>query len=383
MNTIEQLPRDLCTGCEACVQGCPVEAITMENDEEGFLRPVLQTDMCTGCGLCAHICPALTSRDTEGHPVAYAARAQDDMLRENSSSGGVFSLLAMEVLAQGGVVFGAALDENYRVVHRAARSIEELASLRGSKYVQSRIDRTFQQAKKYLDAGTTVLFCGTPCQVEGLHAYLRRSYEHLITQDLICHGVPSPMVWERYVREQERIHHSQVCGVNFRYKSPDWRCYSLHLRFQNGETYTASLADDPYMQSFLNDLTLRPSCYRCYCKTLWRSSDITLADFWGVEHCAVHMDDNRGTSLVVCHTEKGRMWLNRLQGAWRCELADLPMAVKYNSAMIRSVPRPAARDVFMRDVMTMPFEQAVRRHCPKPTFWMRVIGKCNRLLRGK
>lgn len=382
MSTIQQLTQALCTGCGACEQVCPCGAIAMQADAEGFLRPVIQADACVDCGLCARTCPVLEPTTTSGASVAYAARAREDALREVSSSGGVFSLLAMEVLNQGGVVFGAVFDEDFRVVHRVARDPHELVGLRGSKYVQSRIGDTFRQAKEYLEDGTTVLFSGTPCQIEGLHKYLQHTYDHLITQDLICHGVPSPMVWDKYVQEQEKAYRSSLCGVNFRHKSPSWRRYSLQLHFCNTKTYTAMRSDDPYMRSFLQDLTLRPSCYQCPFKKLHRVSDITLADFWGVQECAAHMDDDRGTSLVICHTDKGRAWFNRLQDALQYEPTDLQAAVAHNGAMLQSAPLPSVRHAFMQDIKTMSFKRAVHRYCPKLTLWRRLMGKCKRLLCG-
>lgn len=382
MGTIMQLKPELCTGCTACRHSCPQSAITMQVDGEGFLRPIIREEACVDCGLCAGVCPVLEQTDLSHSPVAYAVMNKDAAVRAESSSGGLFTLLAETVLERGGVVFGAAFDDALDVVHTVVKSKEELAKLRGSKYVQSRLGHSFQQVKEYLDNGTPVFFSGTPCQVEGLHRYLRKPYDHLITQDMICHGVPSPMAWRKYVQGQEKKYGAKIGDVSFRYKLPSWRRYSLRMQFSNGKTYTATRSQDPFMRSFLQDLTLRPSCYRCAFKKVSRVSDVTLADFWGIQDCLPDLDDDRGTSLVICHTEKAGALFESIKDRILFAPADLQKAIGHNRAMCYPAPLPPAREAFMDDIRHKPFKKAVDQYCRKPSLLLRAVRKLKRLVRG-
>lgn len=381
MSKILQLNPALCTGCSCCQQICPKGCIAMAENREGFLLPTIDQQQCVDCGLCAGACPVISPENRSHTPVAYAAKAKDEAIRSASSSGGIFSLVAESVLTQGGVVFGAGFDEAWNVVHMAVQRREDLSKLRGSKYVQSRIGNAFRLAKNYLDEGRPVLFTGTPCQIEGLLKFLRQPYDNLITQDIICHGVPSPLAWQKYVQQMEKRFGAPVCHVNFRHKSPNWRSYSIQLQFQNGKRYESLRSKDPFMQSFLKDLTLRPSCYRCTFKKIARVSDFTLADFWGIQHCIPEMDDEKGTSLVICHTEKAKALLDKLADHIIFTQADLEAAVKHNMAMCQSAPCPAQRDAFMAQIETEPFNNVVHRHCKLPSLPVRILRKAVRILK--
>lgn len=351
-----------CCGCQTCAQACPKGCITMKADEEGFLYPVIDEAVCVQCGLCERMCPVLHDSESKlGTPKAYAAYTFNEEVRLASSSGGVFTLLAEYVLAENGVIYGAAM-ENFRVKHIRISDSEGLALLRGSKYVQSDIGQTYIQAKADLEAGKTLLFTGTPCQIEGLKTFLRKEYEKLITMDIICHGVPSPMVWEKYVAWQEKAAGAPAARMLFRYKKYGWKTYAVLFEFLNKTMYVRRYRDDLFMRAFLHDLCLRPSCYQCSFKKINRVSDITIADFWGIQKVCPEMDDDKGTSLVIVHSEKGAEIVKVLSDKMRCREVDFTEATKSNPAMIRSAVKPKYRGAFMQKVQNENFEDLVRKY---------------------
>lgn len=208
-----------CCGCEACRNVCPKQCITLKEDKEGFLYPEINVTTCIKCGLCERVCPMLLQSNKERMPVAvYAAKHKDDNIRLVSSSGGAFTFLAEKVIEQGGVVFGARFDENWQVVHDYVETKSELSLFRGSKYVQSRIGNSYQQVQQFLKSGRLVLFTGTSCQILGLKLFLRKQYDNLLAIDVICHGVPSPKVWKKYLNEVAFGHCSQITDISFRNK---------------------------------------------------------------------------------------------------------------------------------------------------------------------
>ena len=287
-----------CCGCHACAQICPQHCITMQPDAEGFLYPQIDETACIHCNLCEKVCPILQSLEEpkDKTPAAYAAINKDDDIRRQSSSGGVFTLLAEYILAQGGVVFGAAMADDQRSVrHIAVETPEDLAALRGSKYLQSTIGNTYGEAKQALQAGRKVLFTGTPCQIEGLKSFLQgREYPNLYCMDVICHGVPSPLAWQTYVSEQETRAGVPARRTFFRHKKYGWKTFALLLEFSNNKAYECVLSKDAFMQAFLQNACLRPSCHACHFKKLNRVSDITVADYWGVQNQQPDMDDDKG-----------------------------------------------------------------------------------------
>ena len=341
-----------CSGCHACAQICPKQCITMRPDEEGFLYPVVDADLCIECGLCEKSCPIyhpLTNEKTEKDITAYAAINRDDEIRAESSSGGVFSLIAFHVIERGGVVFGAAFDEHFQVEHQYTETKEGIAAFRGSKYVQSRIGDSYRKAEVFLKAGRLVLFTGTPCQIGGLLAYLKKDYPNLITQDIICHGVVSPKIWDQYVRYREAKSGEKTRSVVFRHKQSGWKTYSVFFEFSNHTEYRKMHLEDPYMKAFLRNLSLRPSCYSCSFKSKIRKSDITLADFWGIQNVVSKMDDDKGCSLLFINSPKGQRVLDDVEKEIRDSLqVNIEQAMSYNTAMTESVSKPPNRDAFFK-----------------------------------
>lgn len=362
--TQEICRRDDCTGCSACASVCPVQCIAMTPDDEGFLRPVTDGAACTGCGKCREVCPVLTAAVDDGRaPACFASRIRDRELRARSSSGGLFTALSQQILAGKGVVIAAGFDEEKQVVHRSVSDPRELDELRRSKYVQSRIGAAYREAKAVLDAGNEVLFCGTPCQVAGLKTYLGADRPNLYTVDFICHGVPSPLAWSRYLAYQAERAGSAVDSVSFRSKKTGWKAFSMDLSFQNGADYTEPVSKDYYLRSFIMNMDLRPSCYHCRFKQLHRLSDITIADFWGVEKTIPDWDDDAGVSLALIHSEKGRRLFESCAVSLESRPISLEAAAASNPSLTRSVKKPPLREAFMRDLRVMRFDRLHRKYC--------------------
>lgn len=351
-----------CCGCQACAQACPKSCITMKPDKEGFSYAVIDETVCIQCGLCEKVCPVLQKKEKKQEmPKAYGAYCRNEEIRLASSSGGVFTLLSEYVLDLGGVVYGAAM-EYFRVKHIRVSERGGLAQLRGSKYVQSDINGTYVRAKADLEAGRTVLFTGTPCQIEGLKAFLRKDYENLIAVDIICHGVPSPLVWEKYVALREKTAGAPATQALFRHKKYGWKEFSVSFKFSNKAEYICRFSEDIFMKAFLYDLCLRPSCYQCSFKKMNRVSDLTIADFWGADEVCSEMDDDKGTSLVILHSERGEAIFRSISEQMRYMETDLTEALKHNPAMTRSAEKPRHRDAFMEKVHTEDLKVLVRKY---------------------
>lgn len=321
-----------CCGCSACVSACPQQCVAFDEDDKGFRYPVVDTTKCIDCGICEKVCPCL-HQGIEQEPLCVFSAVNPDLKeRESSSSGGIFIMLARNVLRRGGIVFGAKFDDKWEVCHTSVESEKELQVLLGSKYVQSRIEDTYKQAKKSLQSGREVLFSGTPCQIAGLHYYLRKEYPNLLMVEVVCHGVPSPRVWRNYL--EERFDVSQITDISFRDKSTGWLDFSLRVDLNGKLGLLEPMSANIYMKAFLCNLSLRPSCYNCPAKSGKSHADIALADFWGVQLMEQSNFDNKGTSLILSYTDKGEKAVAALGCA---KLADVNYAMKYNAAISHSV----------------------------------------------
>ena len=297
--------------------------------------------------------------------------AKDAGLRLESSSGGVFSLLARDVLAKGGVVFGAAFDhEDWHVYHRAVDNEAELAELRGSKYVQSDIGECHREARDFLRSGRPVLFSGTPCQVAALKKVLDADKtiptDRLLLVDVVCHAVPSPLAWRRYLEKRLASVYADGTGglrdirkISFRRKDGGWKRYALSLEFSNGKKHLAVFDDDPFMRGFLAELYNRPACHNCPCKSLKSGSDLTIADYWGVATRLPDMDDDKGTSLVMVNTEKGGNAFSALSDKAIARDSDFEHAVAGNSAIVMATTPHVNRGRFFRRVAKSDFDSLV------------------------
>lgn len=378
---IEIEEKSKCCGCSACVQRCPKQCIALQEDTEGFLYPKVDESVCIDCGLCEKVCPVI-NQSAEREPLAvYAAKNPDEEIRMQSSSGGVFTLLAEKVLYEGGVVFGACFNERWEVVHDYVETKEELKKFRGSKYVQSKVGETYREAETFLKQGRKVLYSGTPCQIAGLKLYLRKSYGNLLAVDFICHGVPSPGVFRTYLQTEinrcaarkggkntvllpsiplisERdgldLHGMSIKSISFRDKRKGWKKFGFALTLSEaaaeGEN-SVSLSYEPlnknlFLRGFLCNIYLRPSCYYCPTKCLKSGSDVTLADFWGIGRLKPEIDDDRGVSAVTVNTEKGKVALHNLKAELYAMLYEA--LIKYNPALVESASEPQKRSEFFK-----------------------------------
>ena len=363
-----------CTGCAACRAACPRGAIAMREDEEGFLRPVVNDEACMGCGRCEKACPVLHPAEARMPMRVVAAQAKDEDLRLKSSSGGVFSLLAQTGLNRGGVVFGAAVcGPDNKVAHIKAENEGELARLRGSKYVQSDIGESYVEAKALLDAGRWVLFSGTPCQIAGLRKLLGRDYDNLLCVDVICHAVPSPLAWREYLaRRMNDGCDIAAVKVSFRDKIFGWKRSSMSLVGEDGLRYVSSLNRDSFLRGFLSELYNRPSCHQCPCRDLRSGSDITIADYWRVVRRFPDADDDKGTSLVLINSSKGGREFAEVSSAMRLWESDFADALRVNPALHGSTIPHRNRARFFELANTRDFDELVRKLL-RPTFrgWIR------------
>ena len=369
-----------CTGCHACYNICPVNSIKIEPDNDGFLHSAIDEKTCINCGRCQRVCPVIKDYIGNKKGQAFACINKNEDVRLQSSSGGVFSLIAEYVLSQNGVVFGAAFNDDFGVKHIEILSEDELYKLRGSKYLQSTIGDTYKKAEEYLKQGKMVLFSGTPCQISGLKSYLGKEYDNLILQDFICHGVPSPAVWKKYIEFRETRSNLKAKTAYFRDKTYGWKKFSLKCIFDNDDEYVQTLDKDEFMQSFLKNLCLRPSCYNCHSKSINRESDITLADFWGIDNVLPEMNDDKGTSLVLVNSQKGKDVFHKISANMIYKEVDIMEAVKYNSSAYKSVDYPKNRDKFMKLVKKMDFDKALNKSIRKSLI-NRIINKFNFVIR--
>ncbi|MCU0784778.1 MAG: Coenzyme F420 hydrogenase/dehydrogenase, beta subunit C-terminal domain [Verrucomicrobia bacterium] len=306
-------------------------------------------------------------------PEVLAAWHLDSEVRRQSSSGGVFTALAEEVLSKKGLVFGAVFDQDFVLVHRAATTKDELGRTRGSKYLQSRMGDAYCQAKTALKSKAWVLFVGTPCQIAGLKNYLDKEYETLVTCDLVCHGVPSPKVFQSYLAElAAQRHHPKTETVSFRNKRLGWKKFSMSVAFVNGERHEQALTEDPFLIGFLRDLYLRPSCHACQFSCIPRVADITLGDFWGIGGSRPELDDDRGTSLLLINSTRGKAFFELCRKKLFSSPCSLAAAIASNSCLIQPVAAAKDRDRFFETMREQGFAAAQKKFTPSPTLFRRM-----------
>jgi len=339
-----------CCGCTACRSICPKQCISMEEDPEGFLYPHVDTTLCIDCEACVKVCPFHNPVEESRPESVFAAINENEEIRRESSSGGIFTMLAEKVINEGGVVFGARYTDDWQVEIVPTETTDGIAAFRGSKYLQARMGESMKLAKKYLQEGRKVLFSGTPCQIAGLRHYLRKDYDNLLAVDFVCHGVPSPKVWQKYLAEVSEAGKRAIKDIKFRDKPDGWKRFNFTLSYdENAKAYSMSSfnGENHYMRAFLSNMILRPSCYYCLAKCGRSHSDITIADFWGIEQVLQQMDDDRGTSLLMIRTAKGKAALD-FEGMKYLK-ADYEDALRYNPSIEKSVsPHRHRADFFAR-----------------------------------
>ena len=364
--------RTRCTGCSACAAVCPRDAISLVRDGEGFAFPSVDPEKCVRCGLCTKTCPMLQSREAKPLPAAFAAWNREADIRRDSTSGGAFSALADYVLEGGGVVFGAALDARQHLRHIACFRKEDLWCLRGAKYVQSDLEGVFREVKKCLET-RQVLFSGTPCQVDGLYRYLGGRPENLTTCDLVCHGVPSPGVWEDMARYIERKRGRELQTVRFRNKVEGWQNSHFTAVYDDGTVDTRPLFETEYGRAFGRALFLRSCCYRCPYASVNRVGDFTLGDLWGLRPDELPEQQQKGVSLLLVNTPHGSYVFDQLPLTRRP--FPVERAILGNPRLASPIAQPPDRAAFFAAYALEPFDQVVRRFCALPPLPVRAAGK--------
>ncbi len=381
---------NLCVGCSACASICPKRCIEMKKNSDGFSYPVLMHPTnCIECGMCERVCPTLNqSIRTYDLPSAYAAFTKDECTRLDSSSGGIFTEIAQRIIAQNGVVYGAAYGEKYEVHHCCVDNIEDLQKLRGAKYAESNLDNSFSEIMDRLEQGQLVLFSGTPCQVAGLKSYVRKDFNNLICIDFVCHGVPSPIAWRAYIeyRSREDADGKLPQRINLRSKETGWSKYQYSnvFEYENGKKHSALSSRSLFMKLFVGDYISRPSCSSCKFKGYNRVSDITLGDFWGIWDIEPEMDDNKGTSVVLVHSEKGqKLWWD-INLKIKSKEVTLEQASQQNLSMLVSSKANTNSNLVMRKIKEGKIDTCEEFFkIYKPSILARIKGKVKRMIEGK
>lgn len=389
MENINTISKNKCCGCGACLNKCPVKAISMQENDEGFLYPVIDESKCTHCGLCLKSCPLLAQKsENDNTPQCYAVMAQDD-IRMKSSSGGMFTLLAEYVINKGGYVCGAAFKKDWSVHHIIVNTIEDLDKLRGSKYVQSNTENCYNEIKTLLQQDKLVLFTGTPCQVAGLKSFLSKDFDNLITADILCHGAPSNGVWQKYLHENFDV--NKIKNINFRDKEKiGWSCSHCTITLNNGQ----QIVSNDYTKLFHNNTILRTSCEDCKFSKLPRPADITLGDWWGIRDYAPEINDDNGLSFVLLNNKKGQSIFTELDISTE-RYKQISLRENYNNGNIHiGAKLNTNREKFFKNNKEVNFQKAAKVAeskydvCLITIFYARNYGSilvsyaCNKLIRN-
>ena len=356
-----------CCGCTACKSVCPKSAIEMIEDEEGFLYPKIDKYKCINCGLCKSVCPIINKKKEKINQErkSYIVNNKTEEVRKNSTSGGFFTPIAEYIINNGGVVFGASFDNNLNVCHTYTTNKDELYKFRGSKYVQSDLKNAFEKVKQFLDEDKYVLFSGTPCQIEGLKSYLRKDYEKLITVDVVCRAVPSPLVYRKYLDYQrEKLNIKNIDKVVFRDKSKYGYKYSVLTIEGENKIYQRGVESDPYLRAFFKNISDRPSCFNCRFKKINRVSDITIWDCFITERFSKRLDDDKGTTRILLHSEKARKLFENIKKDFEFEEVNPDIVVKDVKEMYRSTIESKKRKEFFEDMQELNEEKLFDKYFP-------------------
>lgn len=357
-----------CSGCTACSQVCPKNCIKMVPDQEGFVYPSVDEKLCIACGRCKSVCPVLHHAGGNVPKTVLAEKNKNEKIRATSSSGGVFYELAKKFIQNGGVVYGCGLDENMVARHVCAASVEELEKLKSSKYVQSDMGNTMSEIRKLLIAGEKVLFSGTPCQTAGLRNYLGKDYDNLLAVDVLCHGVPSPKLFADYLAYlSSRYGGGKPVSVNFRNKQRGWKRLYMEVCFDNGKRHYVYSGYDRYEGLFLNNMSLRPSCYECKYTKAERSGDLTLGDFWGIGKKYPQWDDDKGISVVLLNTEKGAAAYKEIEELFEGRKEAFETAKAGQRTLYAPTVKNPNRDAFYRTYTEQGCAAALEKYAHVPS----------------
>lgn len=365
-----------CCGCGACCNKCPQDCIDMELDSEGFLYPVIDQARCIDCGLCDEVCPLKNKhiRGNDRESLFYGAYNKSTEVMEGSSSGGIFWLLAEEIINQNGVVYGVCLNEGLNVSHARAVDLKQCETFLKSKYLESNTGNTYQNAENDLHSGKVVLYSGTPCQIAGLYHYLGKDYEKLFTSEIVCHGVPSKMVFDKFISYLNKKHASKAISMVWRDKRSGWKPNRVSIKFENGMEIISPSLENLYQRGFLMGMYHRPSCYSCHFASIPRGGDITLADFWGYQGPLTVGNKNRGLSIVVTSSDKGKQLFRKISKHCIYESVDRKYVEEKCRHMSRRPAYNANRPKFFADIEKHGFLHAARKYIA-PFFVKKMINK--------
>lgn len=341
----------LCTGCRMCEKICPVQAIHMVENEEGFIYPEIDNNKCIKCNLCKRKCPQNEDEMKKNKDqIIMAVKNKESIEAKKSTSAGVSHVIAKEAIKKGYVVFGCVMDKELNVYQKQIDKIEDLDLIRGSKYVFSDTKDTFLQAKQLLEEDKKVLYIGTPCQISGLKACLGKNYDNCITIDIVCHGVPSLKLFKTYIKNLEKKFNSRIIKYEFRNKDKvEWGRFCSKV-CTNEKDYYINADFDPYYYNFLKGTTYRESCYNCKYANFERQADITLADFWGIEKVDKTFFDKNGVSLVIVNSIKGKKCLKEIEEYVEIKNYSKEDASKKNGNLLKPTERPSIRDFIYEEI---------------------------------
>lgn len=362
-----------CCGCNVCGDICTQNAISFKTDQEGFWYPEVNSDLCVDCGLCEKVCPMLHKTDSikrYDKPIVYAAYTKDEIIRLDSTSGGIYSMLALEKFSKRAFVGGAVYNPDHTCKQIVTSDSAMLSEIRSSKYLQSSSEGVNKEIQKLLQDGKDVLYCGCPCQIHALYNYLGKEYDNLTTCDFICRGVNSPKVFLKYMEMLERQYGSKATKIKFKNKKWGWHNFSLRVNFENGKEYCKDRWHDLFFIGYLQSGNFaRPSCYECPFKGFPQKADITLADFWGIDRIDRSMDQDKGTSLVMINSAKGQQLFDVIKDKIEWKQFTVEDIYSGNSAMDESLkPAKPNRADFFHDLDLYSFEDVAKRHFPIPTW---------------
>lgn len=364
---IDVSDKEDCCGCTACKNVCPVNAIEMKEDEEGFLYPVIDENKCINCTLCKATCPILNKKkEKKIEQKAYILNNKDMEIRTESTSGGAFTEISKYILNKNGIVYGAAFNDLFKVEHQKATKEEELSKFRNSKYVQSDLNNTFKEIKEYLEEGRFVCFSGTPCQIEGLNCFLKKKYEKLVLVDVVCRAVPSPKFLREYLTyiKEKKLNKEQIQSIFFRDKSKYGYKYTQMKITSKGNNYENGIETDPYLRAFFNGYSIRNSCMSCKFKKRYRISDFTMWDCFNVENFDKNMDDNKGTTRILIHTEKGRKIFDEIKENFIYKEIDADKIVEDSKEMVRPNKINPNRKEFFEDFNQLDIDEVFKKYFP-------------------
>ncbi|MBQ6244275.1 MAG: Coenzyme F420 hydrogenase/dehydrogenase, beta subunit C-terminal domain [Bacteroidales bacterium] len=375
-----------CCGCNACGDICAHYAISFSSDREGFWYPVVDLEKCTDCHLCERVCPMTGPADYVSRypvPKVFAAYNKDEPVRLDSTSGGVYSALANAMYAKHSFVGGAVYNDDHTVRHIVSDDPAMLDEIRSSKYLQSIMSGQYREIRSLLNEGESVLYCGCPCQIQALYKFLNKEYENLVTCDFICRGVNSPKVFLKYMEMLEREFGSKATKIKFKAKKWGWHNFSLRVNFANGEEYCKDRWHDLFFIGYLQAGNFtRPSCYSCRFKGFPQKADITLADFWGIEKIDKTMDQDKGTSLVLINSDKGKALFDSIKDGIECKEFTMQDAAKGNPAMYSSLSSiPLNREAFFEDLDIMDFSRVARKYFPHRNLFTKAMNKLSPLFK--